>query len=96
MEHREFDIMSFIYLIREWVPNAEEVFTKGNCIGLALILLDRFPGGDVMYDENHAVYRLNGKGYDINGYTVINPKAKRLQDYDLLRLSDLLKPKYKP
>ena len=60
-------ILDYIELVRNSVPDAVEVFTKGNCGPFALMLLKTFPGGEILNNVNHTVYEYNGEMYDITG-----------------------------
>lgn len=44
-------------------------WTNGNCYYFALMLKDRFPNGDIVYDliEGHFLFRYKGVLYDYNG-----------------------------
>lgn len=61
------EVLSFINRLRESIPNSVEIFTNGGCVQFCLILSERFPNGQLMYDENHAIFRLDQFCYDITG-----------------------------
>ena len=60
--------------IRQFTNNGKwdqviESFTCGNCYYFALILKNRFPEGEIIYNavENHFAYQLDQNAYDISG-----------------------------
>jgi len=88
------DIIDTIKLYQEYIPNAVNIFTKGNCYGFALILQDRFPGGEIYTDESHAIYVYNRLGYDITGNVEIKNHIP-LREYSEIEIKQRLQPKYK-
>ncbi|MEX0313429.1 MAG: hypothetical protein AB3N18_04565 [Allomuricauda sp.] len=95
MKHRHVDILEYIEFMRECIPNAVEIFTKGNCISFGLILEKQFPGGVVLWDDNHACYKYNNQHYDITG-GIDKPKNSRpLIHNDLWSLRILLRNNFK-
>lgn len=61
------ELLDFIELIQRAVPNAIEVFTKGNCGSFALILAKAFPGGEIKDLKGHIIYEIDKQWYDITG-----------------------------
>lgn len=57
-----------VEFIERRFPSAE-TWREGNCYYLALILSDRFPDGEIVYDviEGHFMFRRGGKYYDHSG-----------------------------
>lgn len=96
-------ILDYISLVRDSVPNALEVFTKGNCGPFALMLLKTFPGGKIMNNVSHTVYEYNGEYYDITGkipYDAIDNDSLYknmvpILEYGLDKAIMKLKPRYK-
>lgn len=89
-------ILFFISLIRDSVPNAVEVYTQGNCGVFALILLDRF-GGEIYYNNSHCVLHYNGSFYDITGDVTNEYREANmipLTEFGISELVRTLKPKY--
>lgn len=65
---KEQEILSFIELVRNSVPNAIEVFTEGNCGSFARMLLYAFPEGKILYIyPRHFVFECGHSIYDITG-----------------------------
>ena len=60
-------IESFIKQFRDL--GAENCFSNGMCYWFASILNNRFPGGEIVYDEvaNHFGCEIGGQVYDITG-----------------------------
>lgn len=70
---------------------------NGNCYYFALILKDRFPGGDIYYDTiyGHFVYKYGTKYYDWSG--VYHPRKeddlipwKSFKEYDSTRYNRIV------
>lgn len=82
----EDEILDFIDVVRDAVPNAVEVFTQGNCGSFALILAKAFPGGTIKYiiKNGHTIYEYGPEWYDITGkYDLDTNKVKYDDAYDL-------------
>lgn len=89
-----YSIIKFIELFRNSVPNAKEIFMKGNCTSFARILSIAFPGGQVLHNIDHAVYEYHGLCYDITG-EVEKPKgALPIEEYGLEMILELTKNNY--
>lgn len=88
----EDEILDYIELVRSSVPNAVEVFTKGNCGPFARMLMKTFPGGDICYD-GHCTYLYNGQHYDIRGS--VESSAEPIMIHGLDKTIQVLKPNYK-
>lgn len=87
------EIEKFITIIREAVPNAEEIFLNGECLALSRLLDISFSGGEIMYDpiNGHFVYQ-NGKSFfDITGIIVKPEKLISIKEIELERLIDMIK-----
>ena len=67
MTDEHIHINRIISLLRESIPNAVEIYTKGNCFKFALLMCSIVKEGDIYYDEHHATYHFKGKFYDITG-----------------------------
>lgn len=91
---RDSEILSFIELVQDSVPNAIEVFTKGNCTSFALMLATAFPGGRVLHNIDHAVYEYNGFEYDITGHVSLE-NGMRIEEYGVLEIKNFLKNNYR-
>lgn len=89
------EIENFISIIRDSVPNAVEVYTRGNCTSFARILEITFPGGRVMHNISHACYKYAGLCYDITG-NIKEPKNSRpIEDFGIRQIMTLTKNNYK-
>ena len=91
--HHE-EILEYIEFMREYIPNAVEVFTNGNCVGFAMMLERKFPGGEVLDNLSHACYRYNKVCYDITGQIVMPQGSRPIEQYGIRKIYQLLKPKY--
>ena len=87
-------IEEYLEIIREGVPNAVEIFTKGNCITIPLLLKITFPGGIVLHNIDHACYQYNGICFDINGNIKKPKNSKPISEYDIVKIRSLLKNNY--
>jgi hypothetical protein len=87
-------ILKIIVRIRESFPNSVEVYTRGSCVKFAMILKEIFPQGDILYDSNHAIFELDNRYYDINGFAVKNKNHIKLEEYGILMAYDLMNMKY--
>ena len=97
---REQEILSFIKLVRDAVPNAVEVFTEGNCGSFARMLLYVFPEGKLLYYKpRHFVFEMGHSIYDITG--VVNGKYEYSKLIPIEEIGDIneiiheLTPRYK-
>lgn len=98
----EQEIIDYIELVRDSVPNAIEIFTKGNCGSFSLMLMKTFPGGEIKnLVGGHLIYEYNDQWYDITG-AIPNRKYKYedaepiiRSGKDLYKAIRLLKPRYK-
>ena len=65
MEKEEDDVLQFIH--RRFPEDSN--WLNGNCYFFALILLDRFPIGKILYDviDGHFVCEIDGRKYDWSG-----------------------------
>lgn len=80
--------------IRESDDSLVEVYTRGGCVKFAMILLEIFPSGDIVYDQSHALFELGGKCYDINGLAKKTKHHISLREYGLNEMFDIMKLKY--
>lgn len=93
-------ILSFIKLMNESVPDAQEVFTSGNCGCFARILLFAFPRGKILeHWQTHYVFELDGISYDIRGevtdlYREIELTPLSLEMKDINGIISSLEPRY--
>ena len=88
------DILKTIELIRESFDESVEVYTKGSCVRFALILKHIYPQGEVLWNENHAIFEYDGRCYDINGFADKEDHIP-LMKYGILKINEILKLKYK-
>lgn len=82
--------------MRKAVPNAVEVFTKGNCFMFAALLDDRFPGGRIVDDGDHAAYIYKGRCYDITGAIDFGGYETNLRGRSIIEIMNLTQPRYEP
>lgn len=64
-KHRQ--ILNLISLIRESHPEMVNIFTKGSCLNLFLILHSIYPDSIPLFNIDHVVTKINDKCYDITG-----------------------------
>ncbi len=70
MEERDIDLdilERHIRLIRETFPNAIHIAKNGSCIRFAMVLKNLFSKGKILYNQNHAIFELHGRYFDITG-----------------------------
>lgn len=96
----EQEILSFIKLVRDAVPDAVKVFTEGNCGSFARMLLYAFPDGKILHHyPRHFVFEHGPNIYDITG--VVNGQYEYLALTPIKELGDIntiiheLTPRYK-
>ena len=89
-----FKVENLIRRIRESDDSLVEVYTRGGCVKFAMILLEIFPSGDILYDQSHALFELNGKCYDINGIAKKTEHHIPLREYGLNKMFDIMNLKY--
>lgn len=90
------EVESFIKIIRESFDDSVKVYTQGSCLKFSMILEYVFPGGEILWDEDHSLYELNGICYDINGEQSKGEFHKSLKEnYSLCEIYKLLSHKYK-
>jgi len=102
MEERDIDLQLLerhIRLIRETFPNAVHIATKGSCIRFALVLKNVFSKGKILYDQNHAIFELHGRYFDITGeISIFHNKDNFLElttdNFGIELIDDLLKLRY--
>ena len=64
-KHRK--ILNIIYNIRESHSSMVDIFTKGSCINMFLILHSIFPEAIPYSNNDHIVTKIDDRLYDING-----------------------------
>jgi hypothetical protein len=87
-------ILKVIDRIRDSFEGAAEVYTNGSCVKLAMILLEIFPQGKILYDGNHAIFEHGDCCYDINGIAEKTEDHFSLREYGILEIYDLMVIKY--
>ena len=88
-------ILKLIRIIRESFSQAEEVYMTGSCIRFALILDAVFPG-QILYDQDHAIFEMHGRCYDIRGEVEKSPHYIPIVKYGVGKLYELFQLRYKP
>lgn len=88
------EILKLITLIRESFDDSVKVYTQGSCVRFALILKHIYPQGEILWDESHALFELDGFCYDVTGDVQPSTHHIPIQDYGLLKLYGLFKLKY--
>lgn len=102
MEERDIDLQILerhIRLIREAFPNAIHIAKNGSCIRFAMVLKNFFPKGKILYDQNHAIFELHGRYFDITGeVSIFHNKENFLElttdNFGIELIDDLLKLRY--
>jgi len=91
-EDKNDEVLEFIHRRFPW----ELIWDYENCYYFALILKDRFPGGEIFYDviNGHFSYKYKGKHYDHTG--VINPDGylvnwEKFDDYDSIQKKRIIR-----
>lgn len=88
------EILDLIRLIRESFPYAEKVYTQGGCVRFALILKKVYPEGDIIWNEDHSVFRLDGHYFDITGEVDGGNFKNKLVDFGILKIKKILELSY--
>lgn len=88
------EILNLIRVIRDSFPNSVEVYTKGSCIRFALILKTIYPDGEIMYDQDHALFYYKTSYYDITGEITSNKNSERIENCGILQIEQLLNLRY--
>lgn len=87
-------IQKVIKLIRESFPDAEKVYLNGSCYKFAAILEEIFPQGNIMDNEDHAIFELKkGYSYDITG-RVLSDGYTYLKDQKINTIIEKMNLKY--
>lgn len=81
-------VLKLIQRIRNSFSNSVEVYTKGSCVKFAMILLEVYPKGQILYDSSHAIFELNGICYDIKGEAKKNKNHIPITKYGVLGAYD--------
>lgn len=89
------NILKVIERIRTSFPMSVEVYTKGSCIKFAMILLEIYPQGKILYDCDHALFELDGRYYDITGEVPKTTNHIPIEEYGILKAYDLMNLEYK-
>ena len=77
MENQRQNILKFLSALRNTEPvGMVEIYTKGKCYHLFLILKTLYPEAECWYTrgEGHVYTKINSKFYDINGICYKIPK----------------------
>lgn len=64
-KHRQ--ILNIISLIRDSHSNMIDIFTKGSCLNLFLILHSIYPEAKPLFNIDHVITEIDNKCYDITG-----------------------------
>lgn len=84
------EILTTIQLIRESFDGSVEVYTKGSCVKLAMLLKHLYPEGQVLYDMDHAIFEYNGTCFDITGEVRKTNNHIPLEEYGLINLWNIM------
>lgn len=66
---KQLKILNIISSIRDSHPSMVDIFEKGSCLNLFIMLRHVFPGAKAFYNSSHVVTRIGKYYYDINGIT---------------------------
>jgi short subunit dehydrogenase-like uncharacterized protein len=88
------EVLNLIEIIRDSFPNSIEVYTKGSCVQFALILNTVYPKGEIYYNVDHAVFELDNHYFDITGEITIDKYYKKLSEYGIPHINQILKLRY--
>lgn len=86
-------ILSLIDRINSSFDGSAYVYNNGSCIKFAMILLEVFPEGKILYDCNHAIFMLDGECYDVLGIAKKTDRHIPIEDYGPLKMHDLMSMK---
>ena len=85
-------ILTTIALIRNSFDKSVEVYTSGSCLRFALLLTHLYPGGEILYNSDHAIYKYEGVCYDITG--IVKEEGIPLSEYGYVHIHKLMQMKY--
>ncbi len=88
-------VLRLIKRIRDSFDDSVKVYTEGSCVKFAMILLEVYPTGKILYDMSHAIFEINGNCYDINGFAKKTERHIPIEEYGLLQMYDNMNLKYK-
>lgn len=90
------EIEKFLKELRECFPDgiAKKVFTEGSCARLSFMLKEMYPEGDVMWNEDHATFRYQGRLYDITGEVQDENYLKLEEHYNKKQIEKIRNLKY--
>ena len=91
--HNSLDIDKLIFLMRSSFGGAAKVYTRGSCVKFAMILNFVYPNGEIYYNGDHAIFKLNDKFYDITGEVQCTNHIP-LKDYPLMETYLIMSLKY--
>ena len=91
---KENEILDFLKQVKKTIPNAKEMYTKGNCTSLAMMLKVVFPGGKVLHNLDHAVHQIGNRCYDITGRVPKPRGAMPIEDYGTRIMIQLMQNNY--
>lgn len=83
-------ILETITLIRDSFGGSVEVYTKGSCVKFCMILYRLYPGGKILYDQNHAVFEYDGICFDIKGIAPKEKGHKPIEEYGLIMAYNMM------
>lgn len=65
---------AFISILRESHQSQVEIFTKGACLRMHILLRQAYPGAEPFYNIDHVVTKIGGRFYDIHGDVTLEVK----------------------
>ena len=89
-------LLNTIGLIRDSFTGSDVIYTNGSCVKFCMILKHIYPNGNILYDQNHAIFEYDGKCFDINGFADKTEQHIKIEDYGVLFSYQLMNLKYEP
>jgi|GEM_PF-4907563 len=74
-------ITELISRIRESFTGSIEVYTCGSCFQFCNIMAFVYPGGEVLYDGDHAIFQIENRSYDIKGEVLDTSNYLPISEY---------------
>lgn len=89
---KHLQILNQISLIRNSHSEMVNIFTKGSCLNLHLILKSIYPDAELYYNNDHVISRIDNCFYDITGS--VSGKGY-IKDIPRKSISHILRSEYK-
>jgi len=83
-------ILDFLRELRNSHPTIREIYLKGSCYNLYIVLKTIFPQAEVYYDGDHIITLIDKRFYDIRGEVLVGDYLP-FEDYHTGETMDKIK-----